>query len=256
MSTMSVHLHARRFSHFLCKAKMQTICLALDIETTGCKPLTHAICSIGWCVGTLPSPDSDPPSDAAFFGRVLKKGHVNIEVQWPTVVMDGSQILNYGDFEPRCWREFWADRPELQEFIKQNAVPAQEAMRQFSAMLSELETEFPEDRFKIKVLSDNPSFDIGRLDTYLDRYVQRVPVRYSATTNRYRPVDAPDDMLSVFPKDLVKHLMDKHINSVVQHDHNPANDAEHIYRQYVLAQRLKRTVGVMFAQQSVVSLAK
>jgi hypothetical protein len=154
--------------------------------------------------------------------------------------MDGSQVLSYGDFEPRCWHEFWAPRPELQDFIKQNVVSPQEAMLQFAKMLADLEIEFPENRFKIKVLSDNPSFDVGRLDMYLDKYVQRMPVRYSGL-HRYRSVDAPDDMLSVFPKEVVKTLIQTKIDPVVQHDHNPANDAEHIYRQYLLVQELKQT---------------
>jgi len=282
---------------------VKKIFLALDIEKTGCKNLAHPICAIGWCLG----------SEA---GEVLEKGRINLRVQWPqreggtwnygdfeprcwdefwskqpaalrtlltqntlrwpknaggtwnygdfepqgwdefwseqptalcTLLarntlrwpkMEGG-TWNYGDFEPRCWDEFWSKQPTtLRTLLTQDAMEQKQGMAAFAGLLERLELAYPGPEYKIKFLSDNASFDIAALDVNLEKVMDRVPLRYSSR-NQYRAIEPPDDMLDVFPAAVVKRLLEQEVSPYVSHDHDPANDAEHIYRQYLLVLRLK-----------------
>lgn len=208
---------------------VKKVYLALDIEKTGSKNLQHPICSIGWCLGLED-------------GTVLEKNRINLKVKWPIKMADS---LDYGDFEPRCWDEFWSKHPSaLVELITRDAVGMTTGMFQFSALLDRLEEQYPSPEYKLTFLSDNASFDIAALDVNLERYVNRIPLRYSKTC-KYRAIEAPDDMLDVFPSHVVKKLVAQKIDPYVSHDHDPANDAEHIYRQYLLMQHLKTKLSTI-----------
>ena len=193
---------------------MKRIFVAFDIEHTG-----NTLLAIGMCVG-----------DES--GTVLKKRRANVKVKWPS----GEDL---GDFETRCWNEFWSRQPaELIQTLQEEAKDLKQSMDTLVSWLDELEREFPAPEYKIKFLSDNPSFDIGNLDHYLKEQCGRRALRYSST-GTYRAVDNPDDMLDVFPKSVVKTETEE-IKKVIVHDHNPANDAEYIYRQYLLVLKLKQ----------------
>lgn len=171
--------------------------VALDIEKAGAMN-KYPIVSIGWCVG-----DSN--------GNVLEKRKLNLQVDW-----------NH-DFEPRCWNEFWAKMPlELIESLKLNALPQPEGFAYFSNWLNQLEEKYN----KIVFLSDNASFDIAALDNNLERYCGRMPLRYTSD-NRYRSIIAPDDILWTINRDKLEDLYKQYS------DHDPSNDAECIYRQYM-----------------------
>jgi hypothetical protein len=163
---------------------------------------------------------------------VLQKKRINVQVKWP----DGQSL---GDFEERCWREFWSKQPDtLRQILQAEAVQLKNAMDTLVSWLNELEILYPSSSdYKIKFLSDNPSFDIGNLDFYLKIHCGRRALRYS-NNGTYRSVENPDDMLSMFPKKDVEKELDK-IRSVIVHDHDPSNDAEFIYRQYLAARKLR-----------------
>lgn len=189
--------------------------VAFDIEKAGCLNLTHPIVSIGYAVGTAE-------------GKLYYKGKFNLKVQWPNIATDGT-VINYGDFEPRCWNEFWSKRPaELIAKLTENAKSQLEGMSAFATFLGELEAKHG----TLVFLSDNASYDIATLDVNLERYVSRKPLRYSST-GQYRSLLPADDLLETLPVDKQAELVTKWITPFNTHDHDPANDAEVIYRQYV-----------------------
>ena len=140
--------------------------VAFDIEKAGCMNYAHPMVSIGYAVG-----DSE--------GKLLDKNKINLKVTWPKVNENGV-VTNYGDFEPRCWDEFWSKRPtSLITNLQENAVSQAEGMQVFANFLDGLEKKYE----KIVFLSDNAGFDIAALDINLERYVRRIPLRYSTTNN-------------------------------------------------------------------------
>lgn len=188
-----------------------TMYLALDIEKAGPMPLKHPVISIGWCGGDEK-------------GNVIIKGRINLQVKWPT----GN---NCGDFDEKCWLEFWNKLPvETISLLQKDALPQKEGFQKFADMIDYLEKSY-----KIKFVSDNAAFDIGTLNVYLEKYTGRLPLAYTSD-GRYRRTYAADDMLEMIPDN--NKLTEK--ISVI-HDHDPQNDAEFIYRMMVivLQHRLK-----------------
>lgn len=192
----------------------KTICVAVDIEKCGALYI-HPVVSVGFYVA-----DSEN-------GQELSRHRFNIKVSWP----DGR---TFGDFEARCWIDFWSKQPvEIIEGCKENALPPEQAWKQIGKFIDSLEKSYPNDN--IKFLSDNPSFDIANIDYNLEKYTGRSPMRYSST-GKYRSVVAADDMFDMIPK-TQKSIAMEEINSVVSHDHNPVNDAHHIFLQYFHAKK-------------------
>lgn len=219
-------------------APVKKIYVAFDIEKTG-SLFSHPINSIGVCVG----------DDQA----VLQKFRINIDVKWPDrlLVTGGTEnallVRDYGDFEPRCWEEFWSKQPDsLIALLRFQAQPAEDAAKRFRTWLDGLEEQYPAKTHKLVFLSDNASFDIASLDHFLEQFTGRIPLRYS-TAGKYRSLKAPDDMLAMLPDDFVKWAIKEQIDPLVHHDHDPANDAEHIYRQYLLALKYRPLAPQVFA---------
>lgn len=189
--------------------------VSFDIEKAGKMTIKHAVVSIGYCVG-----------DAE--GNVLEKNKINLKVGWP-VIDDEGTVVDYNAFEKRCWDEFWSKQPEsLINNLKENAVPQTEGFLRFSDFLDQLETKYK----KVVFLSDNAEFDIGSLNVGLEIYCGRGPLRYTSA-GKYRSIMPPDDLLESLDSNLQTKLVEKYITPYVVHDHDPSNDAEYIYRQYV-----------------------
>ena len=201
--------------------------LAVDIEKCGSNLIAHPVISVGFCL-----------ADAK--GVVLEKKKINFEVNWWECNEEGV-VTTYGDFEERCCVEFWSKQPSnIIEACKCNPapLPVAKAWAEVRSYIDHLEVRFP--GHKIKFLSDNASFDVATIDYGLELYTGRVPMRYT-TTGNYRSVVAADDMFDMLPKDVQKQAM-KEIDGVVQHDHDPVNDAHHILLQFVKAVEYRQTL--------------
>ena len=191
---------------------MKRICVAVDIEKAGCM-FKYPIVSIGFVVGHRDT--------------IYEKKRFNIKVNWNSE-KDG------GDFEDRCIRDFWSAQPSnIIEGCEENALEPTEAWILIEKWINELETKYPSNENKICFLTDNASFDIASIDYELEKYCGRSPMRYSSD-GKYRGVYAADDMLSMLNKNDIDKAYEI-IDKVVIHDHNPVNDAYHIYLEYYYA---------------------
>lgn len=191
------------------------ILVAVDVEKTGERLAAHKIISLGCVVGDLS-------------GRVLEKLKINFQFTEPYME---NNVLNYGDFEPRCWEEFWSKYPKSIELCKVNQKSDQSGWNEFAAWLDSLEKRYTD--CKIKFITDNPSFDIASIDYALEKYCDRSPMR-RATNGRYRSVKVSDDMFSMLPDDIQVDCA-KQIAKHVVHDHDSCNDAHYHYLQYLCA---------------------
>ena len=85
--------------------------------------------------------------------------------------------------------------------------------------LDGLETKYP--NMKIKIVSDNPCFDLGKVDWLLDHYTDRLGVRYSFN-GAYRSVEDPTEQLKPIPESWIVPY------KLPPHTHDPVDDARHI----------------------------
>ena len=192
------------------------ILVAVDVEKTGERLTKHKVISLGCVVGDVN-------------GNVLEKLKINFKFNEPKVIND--LVINYGDFEPICWDEFWSKNPKALELCKVDQHSDKEGWYKFASWLDGLEARYAD--CKIKFITDNPSFDIASIDYALEIYCDRSPMR-RAVNGRYRSVKVCDDMFSMLPYDIQVDCA-KQIAEHVVHDHDSCNDAYHHYLQYLCA---------------------
>lgn len=202
-----------------------TFLLSIDIESEG-DHFNNAVTAIGACFG---------PADGSWPRETLRRFRVNLK-PLPGQVMD-----------PDTKREFWDAFPDVYNEIKASHVDAKVAMERFRAFCVGLVEEFEENpaiKGRIKIVTDCPDFDLGRLH-HLGEVETKTwpgPIRQLGKTGarRHKYVD-PLQRLAVFGDAALGECnawIAKHFPGVV-HDHRPDHDAEHSYYQCLyLAQRL------------------
>ena len=194
------------------KKKIYYACF--DIEKAGDGPFRHPVVSIGAVVG-----------DAE--GNVLRKLRINLKVDWPVKLADEWQ---YGDFEKRCFHEFWEKLdPALVETLKRDAHPQEQGWALFAEWFNKLELELDGELW---VCSDNPSYDISNINVNLDRYCARPGMHYKCQSKgkyEYRgDIRDPTEMAKAFTDTMSKEIKAKAASKCAQ-THLPDDDAENIY---------------------------
>lgn len=215
-------------------AKRKEVVVAVDIEKTGDRLMADRIISVGLQIGYPENPEPTGEDDPTpLKGWLIESKRFNFQVEWFDV-----EKKTYGDFEPRCVDEFWSRQSEtIIADCKENALPPKEGWASFRGYIDSLEEKYPYQQYKLRFLSDNPSFDIAGIDCELERYDHPILRRTKGAfpwPHNYRSVVAADDCLFILPKNSQDYIM-KDIKEVVQHDHNPLNDAYCIYLYYVYA---------------------
>lgn len=191
----------------------EVVIFAFDIETRGKSPSRHGIVSCGVCIGTTD-------------GKILLKTRYN-------VTKEPGQ-----SFEPRCKDEFWSKHKGLLEELSDNQLTHQDFARQFRKVLDSFDAQYD-----VYLLSDNPTFDAGFINHYLDQ-AGLDSMQYKADGKTYRSVHDSDsyargvmgygfDRPWVSDKDLGVPLPDIPA-------HYPENDAERIYRVHTGLVNLKK----------------
>jgi 3' exoribonuclease, RNase T-like len=184
-----------------------------DIENRGKSPSRHGILAVGLVIGN-------------------QNGDIIFKKQWNL-----EKLFETQDFELRCIDEFWSKQPkELLESLMQNQVSAKQFAQEFRELLNKYEN-------GLYILSDNPTFDAGFINYYLDHFGLD-SMQYGSNGKSYRiihdsdsyacgAVHAPlsynwpsDDEIALmlgFKSPDKSHLM----------THNPTDDASKIYLQFI-----------------------
>jgi hypothetical protein len=205
--------------------------VAIDIEAAGANVAVHPLVSIGAVVG---DGTGRPPLERKFW---------NLEVRWFRLSDDGD-ITDPGDFEPRCIREHWQKHPEAVAWHKEALATSQEeGINRFVEWFDGLEAKYE----KIKIVSDNPAFDIGRLNYAVGLHAGRIDLRMSSDKKTFRGLDDTTRMLSMVPEP-VRDQVWEHANGLVPHDHHPTHDAECIYVRWVAIQGIKQIIERVWPQ--------
>lgn len=200
---------------------MNNIYLAIDIEKSG-PYLSDKIVSIGLCLGDDNS-------------NIIEKKRFNIKVNWP----DLNQNNLYKDFDKKCWNEFWCKLPkETIDACKLDAMDEDTAFDLFNKYCNNLEEIYPKNLYNIILLSDNLSFDISSLDYVLNNKFNRYPLSYSSDGSDYRTISSVDDMFEMLPKK-TQNIFKSEIKNIIEHNHNPQDDAQYIYMKYMFAKKYK-----------------
>lgn len=195
------------------KMKTTKALVAYDIEKAGALIDKHPVVSVGFFVGDLK-------------GNELETFRINFRVQWPVSKENG---LDYRDFEPECWDSFWS---KLDNNIKDQCLvdvhDFKTGWTKVKKWLVDLESKYE----SIDFLTDNPSFDTACVDYALEKYCNSKPMRYSST-NKYRDVIDVDSMFLMVIPHKKKNYIKQSVREKVIIDHNPVNDAHHIYLMYI-----------------------
>jgi len=190
------------------------IIFCFDIETRGKSAIRNGILAVGVVIG-----DSK--------GKVIykKKWHV-------------AKLFPEQEFEQRCIDEFWSKQPNgLLESFMLNTVSPNTFANEFRQLLNEYE-----EKAELFLLCDNPTFDAGMINYYLDVFGLD-SMQYKRDGKTYRLVHDSDS----YARGLLHYPLTRPwiSDSDVQKDmqftfdtsdltpHDPADDATKILRQYV-----------------------
>ncbi len=193
--------------------------VAFDVETSGPDFEKNALLSIG---ASLQNGNGE---EVDYFS-------VNIEMPEGTV------------FDEDCKRDFWDKNPGALGVVLKDAISPEKAMTAFGEFLRKIET-LPNE---LLIISDNPSFDIAWIDTYLGKYLGRRPLRYSEE-GKYRMVWDSVTMQKTWLcfRDRIHTLLppSKHrdllgLESAYPHDHTPLNDARTIANFFIQSRKQMR----------------
>ncbi len=228
----------------------EKLLLVVDIEGVGDELELQPVLSIGWVVCRRINFDSSVEPEE----EIYEKGRVTFK---PDISSDSSELRKeYKDFlereeshsrridipdpkryishycwffSTRCYNEFWKQQPaQLLETLYEESLCPERAISYFLSV---------EDRFPIgEVMSDNPSYDLTRIDFAIKRYTyrsRRYGMHYTKE-GKYRTVSDPSE---------IYHYLPPKIKSIIKQDkatHFPDDDALDIYR---FALKIKRAVN-------------
>lgn len=174
-----------------------------------------------------------------------------------------SAIKTYGSFEPRCWEEFWSKNIDVLNKLNATTDEIHETplpRRHFRTVRSDyvgMSVRQTIDRYvvdilkanpatDIRIVSDNPAFDIGRIDYQINadsiRLIQAAnETRGTQTLNYILKSDAKDATRVYNGIESTDNLYDlkragkivfEDVPCDVEHDHMPENDAHTIGWKY------------------------
>ena len=195
---------------------MDKVIIAIDIESRGTSVKRNGIISIGVCVGD------------ATTENVIEK------IRFDVAPLEG-QIM-----EKRCQDEFWSKHKDIYKTLTENPTPAKKAMSVFRGLIDHWHTNAE----SVYIVSDNPAFDFGMVNYYLDEF-GLLPLSYKTNADgiaEYVPLHDTDSYARgslgqgfnnqwVNDTDVIRtHLGTQDTLNKDSHNHLPENDAEFIYR--------------------------
>lgn len=190
----------------------ETVYIAWDIEKGG-PCFEHPIIAVGVCYGTK---------------TTYRKKRFCL-------------TFDINNFEEKCLKEFWSKFPNILEKIKSEATPVVETWEAITDFLTLLEVAYPEDKYNIVMLSDNPAYDIGHIDYNLFHYTARWGLRYTDNGD-YRFISNPCEQLVYHPN---KENIKRAVRALSKHTHMPDDDAECIFMTQILLKNPEMVSGRM-----------
>jgi DNA polymerase III epsilon subunit-like protein len=180
---------------------------AIDIETTGPNILKHGIISIGYCIGNI-------------LGNVILKKRINLSLD--------DNMCYYPETE-----KFWQKHFVILDLLKNNQKLPKDGIAEFIT-----DIDLYDSQYKLIIISDNITFDLGFLNYYLAKYLDRLPLTYRLGKD-FRPVYDIDsyargilrksyESIWTLDSDLEKKFKFKIKRNEVL-IHTPDNDAEYLY---------------------------
>jgi hypothetical protein len=194
----------------------QPLCVAIDTEGAG-DTLAHNVIQIGLAIGTNL--------------QDMKKWYVCIKPD-----------CEFGD---RCLKEFWEANDENKATLKRILAVAVEptvAWDMFNKKLDALEKASDDLRW----VSDNPSYDIGRIDYNLftrsppmhtKRPFRELPIRYTRA-GKYRTVSDPSEQIKGLPKAIQAEIRSR-LAKEFPHTHWAPDDAAQILAMYFMVKEAR-----------------
>jgi len=161
-------------------------------------------------------------------------------------ILNRDGFVNYGDFEPRCWDEFWSKQPAdvRRELLCGDDGPNSCTWAEMRGWIDELCSDAVAAGRTPIIVSDNPAFDIGVTDSELRKLRSADPE--SPWSLLYIPckmtggVVCPPSYSSIRSPNTAWKLRDKGIIDYpditvegAEHTHLPENDALYIAMNYV-----------------------
>lgn len=200
-------------------ASKPIILCAIDIETSGPKLIKNGILSIGICVGSVT-------------GSILIKKRFDLN-------LDEEQ-----EYDKDCYENFWKKNLGVLKEIKKNAIPPRDAMINFMK-----EIDYFDEKYQLIIISDCATFDIGFVNYYLSKYLDRKPLTYNIKGD-FRPVYDTDcysrgaigaSYKNIYTDDTKIMNLFKFTISRNGVAHMPEDDAEYIYNMHrmVLIKNMK-----------------
>ena len=187
---------------------VKTILLcALDIETSGPKLIKNGILSIGICAGTVS-------------GNILVKKRIDLKLEEDQT------------FDKDTYDNFWKKNLNVLEKIKKDAINPKDAMIEFMKIINNLDS-----NYQLIIISDCVSFDIGFINYYLAKYLDRKPLTYDYKDS-FRPVYDTDSYSRGVVKETYRNIFTNDVQVMKQLkfsikktgvNHMPEDDAEYIY---------------------------
>jgi len=189
--------------------KKPSVVISLDIEARGQGPKRHGIMAIGVCVGSMAEE------------KVLEKVRYDIKP------------LPNQSLEKRCWDTFWCKHKDNFNLFTANAKEAKGQITAFRALLDKWHKQSD----TVYIVSDNPGFDFGMINYYLD-YFSLPTLNYAHNGNYTNTHDADSYGRGVMKQGFESQWFSNsqacaHFKLDLDpedHDHMPENDAEFIYR--------------------------
>lgn len=184
----------------------QIAILAIDIETNGPQMMKNEIISIGYCLG-----DTE--------GNILRKRRINFHFT--------------SEFERSC-RVFWNKQSNILLELQRDQLENSLAIQTFIDDVDNFDG-----LYDLRIISDNPSYDLSFLNFYMSKYLDRLPINYIHNNgDSYRCIFCTDSYSrGVLGSDYTNpwtydsDIIGKHkllIDS--KHSHYPDDDAEYIYQ--------------------------
>lgn len=185
----------------------QIVIMAIDIEASGQNVIKNGILSIGYYVGDC-------------YGNKIIKGRFSFQLEKEMV------------FEKRCVDEFWKNHIDVLDVLQQEAQPIKEQISNFINLVDNLD-----EQYNLMIISDNKDFDIGFINYYLAKYLDRNPLNFKFGNGEYRQIYDTDSysrgaaMMDytkpwTSDKDIMK-MLNFEVNKTMTHF--PDDDAEYIY---------------------------